>query len=522
MNIDWKSVAEKNAEGIAQFIIRLLTHDGKINREQLFEVKKSGEKAVLQQPTSIRGEYLNGGIRIPGEITNSFCTLYEVGYFVNALFLNGVVSALPISEYRVTDNDDSLIERIKKDIHSLKNEAIEKGMRQPKIPIISWLTDDVETYRFRKEMLWGVKPEVSKKIIGQITKADMRQERSDELKDVLWTEEDRTITDAAIAASSNMCEAKMVQYYLALEKFFAMVGIELGNVPFYFFSSPYHELLDLGPDHEFLKLLIEMHSNKNVKIFSQLTKQDWPLFIKLPCTRCGESSKKVISGRLKGKDKKTVRLICSTGERQFKNEHGLNTKVVKGCGNVWEYEVPGSTRELYEMFKEKGFSLHVALTNLLQIFKNTAISPVAHVICDLNIYYDPDGNIKIFSPYPSGYGSSAQLFTSVMNVQLGLLSGLIAEDFFKEAKQKDILVQKPFMIIAHSSPSTLYDPSDIYEDIKKKFGIETGPQDSGIWKALENGMTPEEVITRSIGLTYYPAEKMVEDLRTIEVSKIQT
>lgn len=518
MTIPWLQFAEKNIEGITAFALRLLDHEGRINEQYIYQIVRRGENITLEHPERIRGQYLNGGIRIPGEITNSFCTLYEVGYFINALFLSGVVSALPLEDYKETDNRSSLAARIKKDICSLTDTNIEKLLRSPRIPIISWLTDDVEPYRFRKEMLWGVNQEASKKIIGKINKNDLGQEQTDEFYRLLWVDKDRKLADKAIKYAKNMSEAKMIQYYLALEDFLRLLNIELSQIPFYFFSSPYHEMLELGPEHEFLEFLIEIHSREALKRFSKITGLQYPVFIKIPCPQCGESSKKIISGRIKGENKRTVRLICSKREKTFRNEHGVGTRKIEGCGHAWEFQIPDKPEELFKFLEDKGFSLQIALANLLQVFKNTAISPVAHVICDLNIYYDRNMNIKVFSPYPGGYGSSARLFTSVMGVQLAFLKGLLANTSYGKIMAKKLLVRSPFMIIAHQSPTTLFDPRDIYQDILKEYNILVGPQDSSIWKVINDGMSPEEVITRSIDLTYYPAEKMLHDVRGIQLS----
>jgi hypothetical protein len=369
-------------------------------------------------------------------------------------------------------------------------------------------------------MLWGVNKEVSKKVIGEIAKKDLGKEQSEEFHNILWVDKDKEITDKAIKYSKNMCEAKMIQYYLAIEEFLKLMGIELNKVPFYFFCSPCHELMELGPNHEFLDFLIEMHSPESLKVFSQITSQENPVLIKIPCPNCGESSKKVLNGRIKGKDRKTIRLVCSKEEKTFNNEHGIGTKVITGCGHVWEFEIPKTSKELYNLLKEKSFSLHVALTNSLQVFKTTAISPVAHVICDLNIYYDDNGEIKIFAPYPRGFGSSAELFTSVMAFQLAFLNGKVAKPFYEKAKKRNSIVDSPFMIIAHQSPSKLFSDKDIYKNILKDFNIKVGPQDSSIWKVLEQGMTPEEIFKRSIDLTYYPAEKMVKDIRKLDINSL--
>lgn len=518
MKIPFKQLATKHADSLAAFVAKMVDHPGVINSQYVYQVIEKDNQISLAHPERINGEYINGGIRIPGEITNSFCTLYEIGYFANALFLNAVVSALPVEKYKSLSDLNQRKEKIKEGIQALSDDQIEHSFHHPKIPMTSWLTDDVETYRFRKEVLWGVKKEMSKKIIGQITKEDMGQDISDEFYNILWIDRDREITNTAIKLSSNMCEAKMIQYHIALKEFFAMVGVDTTSMPFYFFSSPHHEVLDLGADHPFLDFLIEMHTPESLKAFSKITKQQNPVLIKMPCPNCGQSSKKVLQGRVKGKDKRTVHLVCATGEKSFKNEHGLGTAIVKGCGHVWEFQIPNTKHELYEFFKRNGVDLHITLTNSLQLFRNTAISPVAHLIGDLNIYYDDQGTIKVFSPYPGGYGSSAELFTSVMAIQLAMFKGLLAPQFMTRAKQENILVDSPFMIIAHQSPTRLFDPSEIYENIKRDFNIEAGPQDSSIWKALENGMQPEDIIVRAIDTTYYPAEKMVKDIRGLDLN----
>jgi len=515
MAIRWDTIAARNIDGISAFVGNLVNHPGTMNPQHLYRVTKTQCGYSIEHPAPIAPGLVRRSIRIPGEITNSFCTLYEVGYFVNALFLSGVASALPQDTYAGEESQDQLISRIQRDILALGTHEIETHMRTPRIPIVSWLTDDVEPYRFRKEMLWGISEEASKSIIGTIVSSDMDCNRSNELHGLLWSDTDRDIADTAIKSTRNLSEAKMVQYYLAVEKFLALVGIAIDRIPFFFFSSPYHEILDLGCDHAFVQFLADIHSSPSLRTFSSITRQASPVLIKTSCPACGETSKKVLQGRIKGGDRRTVHLKCSTGEKTFRNEHNMGTIERRGCGHAWEFRIPPTGRELYTFLQQTPFSIHIALANLLQLYTDAAISPVAHVICDLNLRMNATGGIEVFTPYPRGYGSSAELFTSVMGIQLAFLRGLLGEP----GGGRKHIVDRPFMILAHQSPTSLFDPRDVYEDIRRKTGIVVGPQDSSIWHVLDGGLSPEEVLSKSIALTYYAPVQMLKDVRALDVKE---
>lgn len=515
MAIPWDQIAVRNIDGISAFVANFVTHPGTMNPQHLYRVARTQHGYLIEHPAVVPPDHMRRTIRIPGEITNSFCTLYEVGYFINALFLGGVVDALPLDNYTDATSQDQLIAHVRRDILALGAHEIESHIRTPSIPIVSWLTDDVEPCRFRKEMLWGISANAAKSIIGRITSSDMACSRSEEFQGVLWTDADREITDKAIKASRNLPEAKMVQYYIAMERFLPLVGLSIDRIPFYFFSSPYHEMLDLGRDHGFVQFLADIHAETPLRTFSAITRQDSPVFIKTTCPTCGESSKKVLQGRLKGVDRRTVHLKCSIGEKTFRNEHNIGTITRRGCGHTWEYRIPPSGQELYAFLKENPFSIHIALANLLQLYTDTAISPVAHVIGDLNMRKNTAGRIEIFTPYPKGYGSSAELFTSVMGIQLAFLRGQLGG----MERSRGNIVDRPFMILAHQSPTSLFDPRDAYEDIRRQTGILVGPQDSSIWRVLAGGLSPEEVLSKSIDLTYYAPLQMLKDLRGLDVKE---
>lgn len=515
----WRDIARRHAPAIAEFVCRLVLHRGQIDPRLVYRVHRSAGGIRLEHPTSISGDFTNGGIRIPGEETNSFCTLYEVGYFVNALFLSAVTSALPIEDYRGHAQEQGLALRVVSDIFDLSSDRIDYFFKNPRVPIVSWLTDDVEPYRFRKEMLWGLAPESHKKILARICKGEMGRAPTDELRDILWNAEDEEIAASAMLVADDLCRAKMVQYYLALEAFLVRLGVNLDRVPFYFFSSPKNEIADLGPDHPFLELLVALHSPWNLNAFSRITRQEYPVLIKLPCPACGESSKKILQGRVKGRNKRTVRLVCSPQPKIFRNEHDLNTWQRAGCGHSWEYSIPDSGPELYHLLAGSGASLHIALANLLQVFTNTAQSPVAHVLCDLNLRTGVGGALELYLDHPDGYGSSAQLFTSVMGVQLGIFSRQLATGFVQWAQREGILTEGPFMILAHRSPSRLFVPHGDTRSCGERDRGDSGPSDLSIFKALER-MPPLEVVERSIDLCYYPADLMMRHLRGVDIADL--
>lgn len=501
-----KQIAHANADGISHFINRLIFHNGTINEKHLYQVRtRSGVPHFTEAEQGLKPT--NYSIMIGGEICNSFCPLYEVAYFLQALALAGVATVLIesgelLSFHAISDNAIR-IEEIKKRVAMIDGDLLLLGMQCPKICIISSLDTDIEAYRYMKHQLWRLSPNVSKKRVGEITSDDFAQTRRDtELYKTYWIDADEDIAELALTRAETLPQAKAIQYYLALESILAPLSIDLNRVPFYFNFVPKEEIQKLGPDSEFLQAILELHEPRNIKLYGQIVQRRQPWIVGSSCPACGESSKKILSLRIKNNGN-TVRIVCSPRQKQFLNEAGV-VHTRGGCGANFDLAIPKTPRELYTFIVSTSSTINFAARELLGVIRTTSYQPIAWAVTDIGIHVKEGGAIETISRYPKGFGDHRALITSTLTVQNLFLNDTLAPKIACLLRKQKLLTTHEMQLFGHSSPSRLFDPT---VPVKNYDGLYAS--DTSALKILGMGiMSLTEFLERSIDIHHYSLKQL--------------
>lgn len=501
-----KQIARANADGISHFINRLIFHNGTINEQNLYQVRtKSGVPYFTEAKQGLKPT--NYSIMIGGEICNSFCPLYEVAYFLQALVLAGVATVFIesgelLSFHAISDNVIRLQE-IRKRIEMIDGESLLLGMQCPKVCIISSLDTDIEPYRYMKHQLWRLSPNVFKKRVGEITADDFAQiERDTTLYKIYWIDADEDIAELALARAKTLPQAKAIQYYLTLDRILAPLSIGLNHVPFYFNFVPKEEIQKLGPNSEFLQALIELHEPRNIKLYGQIVQRRQPWIVGFSCPACGESSKKILSLRIK-ENGNTVRIVCSPRQKQFLNEAGV-VHTRGGCGANFDLTIPKTPRELYTFIVSTSSTINFAARELLGVILSTTYQPIAWPVTDIAIRCKEDGEIEPIPHYPKGFGDHRALLSSTLTVQRLFLDGALAPKTAYLLRKQGLLTASEIQLLGYSSPSRLVDPT---VPVKNYDGLYAS--DTSALKILETGiMSFTEFLERSVDIHYYSLKQL--------------
>lgn len=496
-----------HTDGISHFINRLVFHNGTINEDHLYQVHTKYGIPYFTKAEQGR-KPTNYSIMIGGEICNSFCPLYEVAYFLQALVLAGVATVCiengELVTFAAISDDETRLQTIKKRITTMDGESILLGMQRPKVCIISSLDTDIEPYRYMKHQLWRLSPNVFKKRVGEITAGDFTQTKRDTaLYKIYWIDEDEDIAELALAHAETLPQAKTIQYYLTLERLLAHLSISLNNIPFYFNFVPKEEIQKLGPDNKFLQALLELHEPKNTKLYSHIVQRQQPWIVGFSCPTCGESSKKILSLRIKASGN-VVRIICSSQKKQFLNESGVSY-TRRGCGASFDFPIPKTAHELYTFLVSTSSTINFAARELLGIIRTTTYQPIAWAVTDIAIRYAKGGAVIEAIPYyPKGFGDHRALLTSTLTIQRLFLEGVLAPKISDLLHTKGLLTASEVQIIGYSSPSRLFDPT---VPVKNYDGLYAS--DTSALKILETGiMSLTEFLERSINIHYYSLEQL--------------
>jgi len=387
----------KNRDTVSSFIDITARHNGKLNPSNLFKVmNENGELSVETGKDTSRDIR---SVIIGIEPCNSFSPLYELDYFLMGLFLSTVATALPLAEYPRIDDEKARKEKIYRDLSQITETDIELAIRSPKIAMVAILTDDIEPYRYRKDHLWGIDGPAMKKRSIDVCRHDLYHVDRIPLEG-LWTEDDALHAYEAIQNSRNLCEAKMIQTYLSIGKFLSALGIDIGVIPLFFSVTPNSDIRNLGVRNPFLDILLELHSPEQYFLLRKLLRWNYPRLIGVSCPECGESSKKVINGQIRGDTKRSVRLTCSEKHKDFRNELGVDTLTRRGCGHHWDLQIPPNPKELYELLKE-GFGLYFPVNSLFWVINGLSFAPSALLFTDAG-FNKKEGKIVLERDLPIG------------------------------------------------------------------------------------------------------------------------
>ena len=505
-----KEIIEKNIEGIVVFTERLLHHDGKVNISYLHRVKESDDKFSVSSMEE-KDKLSDLCILMGGEVPNSFSPLYEMAYFFQAWFLAGIGTFF-VKKYGMLNDEASKLDiksQISHDVLTLDEEELWENLKKPIVSIICSLDTDIEPYRYVKHQLWRLDEGCFKKRCSEVRKDEFGFSIADEsLKNIYWVEEDRQIAETAMANAEEFGHAKAIQYYLTIRKFLEYLNIDhlnidLAAIPLYFNFVPREEFMALGPDNEVFQTLIALHDKKFLKFFSKLIRQQYPWIISTSCPKCGESSKRIISSRIKG-DGKTVRAKCSPNVKIFRNEAGISVER-KGCGHSFEFKVPDDPHELYEFCKNHSFTVNFPVRELVIVIKTTADSPVCWPVTEIGVRKDCKGRLYTVNDLPKGFGDHLALLTSMVTLQYFMIRGLIVPDLVRDFQKSNVLTKKEMLILANVSDTSLEDKM-----VTSKGNNNIYVKDTSALKALKNGLRVEEFFKLSVDIHPFTPEDLLK------------
>jgi hypothetical protein len=492
----FKKLVQQNLFGLNAFMQKLILFDGNFRAEFLYTIIDDNQRCVFVQGKERQkmGQY---SIGMGAEICNSFCTLYELGSFFQALFLAGIGTTLMrqhslewLRTHLRLDSprafDDLLL--------SLSEDDILEGMRNPLISIVICLDTDVDAVRYNKHQLWRLNPEAFHKRVTNISHADLNITPLDRsLENIYWSEKDLQIADKAIHENLSLPKTKCFQLYYVFEDICRYFKIDMKSLPVFFSLIPKEEIIDIGESYSFLNVLLDFQSFEMRKKYRELTNIDNPWIITAACKNCGQSSKTVLSSKLTAED--TIRVSCRDKEYLFKNEAGYSISL-KGCGYVTTYPVCKTPGEMYKFIKNEDISIHFGARELIYLLKDSAFNPICFVQGDLGIIKDNHGNLIVDQSQPKGYGDSRDMLTSMLAIRNYILTtDTLLSRYLRELKVLGEHYNE--IMFAYDAPTQLIDPDvPIYKESQKFVS------DTSVYKQLQKGVSIETIFQKSINL--YP------------------
>ena len=376
-------------------------------------------------------------------------------------------------------------------------------MRSPNVAIVGILTDDIEPYRYRKDQLWGLDKAAMKKrcidvCIQELHAADRLSESE------LWADRDAMHAYQAIQHARNICEAKIIQSYLSIGKFLEGLGIDIEKIPFFFSLTPNGDIRNLGNENPFLDVLSELHSSREYALLKKLLRWNCPRIIETSCPNCGESSKKIINGAIKGENKRAMRLVCSEKPKRFMNESGVDTIERGGCNHRWDLLLPSSKEELYGLLVG-GFSLYFPVNSLSWVINDLSFAPSALLFTDAG-FHNVNGKIQVTRGLP--IGDHTDLLINMAILQHLFLENKLCPLTSGDLHRKEKLVNQAPLLIGHQHPTQLFDPALKFQTADGRLFHIT---DSSIFAALGHGLTSEMILDRSLNIEAFPTTQIIRD-----------
>lgn len=456
----WKSLVKTNSAGLAAGIHRLLKHTGTINYTQLSRVsfRPDGDPRI-ERGIPRASPHAHLSIMIGGEIANSFTPLYEFSYFAQALLLSATYTVAIDSLCKT-----STLSEIESCLVNLSEAEIIGAIRSPAVSIVSNLDTDIEPCRYAKEQLWRIPAQKLKNRCTEILikgkDFGISNEKIHE-KNPYFGDVDESIAVTAIKHAASLPEAKEIQFALSLRRCLRLVGIDLENIPFYFHLVPKEELVNAGSSTIFLDAILEMHTRPSLNYYSDIVKRRQPWIIGKNCPNCGETSKRIINYRLKNYGK-TVRCTCSAIESSFYREDGVGI-TRKGCGEVFEFEVPNTREALYDFICVESFTINFPVRDILGVILDTVYQPAIWIVTDIGVARNTNGQM-ISQAQPTGFGDHRQMVTSTVEVHDLFLKKIIAPQTAQKASENLKLVNAPVEIFGNTSPVKFTHPTLLTPD----------------------------------------------------------
>ena len=452
-----RNAVHANLATLTEFAIRCSDHCGTYAPSRLWKVSRvpDGSLSLVHAEDGPRFDLCLG---MGGEIANSFTALYEVAYFFECAFLAAVATCYV---KRIAGRINALDCSIAKSWTAAVLRDVSAGdweyfLRKPAAAVISSLDADIIPVRYGKHQLWGIPTELEKVRCNNIATSSLGGPPSvHSLDGVYWTNEDKMIAEKAIRSSPSLNHAKALQLYQSIEPIAAELGIDLGSYPLLFNYVPKPELLSLGQQHEFMRILDEVHSVDERLKLRAITGRTDPWMLSFSCPQCGQASKRVIQTKLRP-DGRTIEIRCKAKQHFYQNERG-DTFVQSGCGAKTVRMLDHGTDAVYRFIVENDITLYYPIKQLLAVLRSSHDTPVALPATDVGLV-TASGGFRLDSSRPRGFGDHLEMLTSCMAVQYAYLQGLFCPASSSRAHEQRELVRYPMMLLAYSGRSPLSDP----------------------------------------------------------------
>jgi hypothetical protein len=355
--------------------------------------------------------------------------------------------------------------------------------------------------------------EVLTRRVTSIKSSELNISKLDEnLRDTYWIDEDLEIAEKAITSSETLPHAKAIQYYLTIKTALNPFGIDIAKIPFFFNYVPTEEIIELGPENEFLDALIGLHTPKSRLTMRAITGRTDPWVITTKCPRCGQTSKRVLQTKLEP-NARIVRVRCKENKKMFRNEMGTEY-YLQGCGHIFDFEVPTNPADLFNFFQENDVSLYYPARQLIAIIKSSIDTPICTTTQDVGVLRDNSGKLIRNTVYPKGFGDHIEMLTSAYAMQFFFSEGILAQEASSEIKKRNLLMPKPMMILGFEGQSRFVSES------VKVFGSNVYVTDTSILKVIKNGITMEELFMKSIWLHDFELAELLS-LRSTQNNSIE-
>jgi len=94
----------------------------------------------------------------------------------------------------------------------------------------------------------------------------------------------------------------------------------------------------------------------------------------------------------------------------------------------------------------------------------------------------------------------------MVTLQRAFLRGDICPSTYKRLKERDLLVNSEPLLLGHQSPTSLL---DLVLCTMGPDGHKFHIIDSSVFAAIKHGLSPEEILAKSLNITHFPTEKLI-------------
>lgn len=246
---------KQNIFSLTEFVKKMLSFDGQFDPNRLYKVSGDTNQPHIEIASNSRKKSIYS-IGIGIEVANSFCTLYEAGSFIQALFLSIIGTYFyrcgEFDNLKCIRDETLLTQKIEKILLNIAESDLHEALLDPVINIVACADSDVLPIRYNKHHLWRLSPDVFHLRCNMITANDYAKSPLDAgFKNDYWVDDDCKISESIMQTGHSLPKLKAMQFYFVMKMLCEKMNVNLSNVPLFFSFLPKEELELSGPDSSF-------------------------------------------------------------------------------------------------------------------------------------------------------------------------------------------------------------------------------------------------------------------------------